>query len=880
MPLTDLLHRGRRRWNALAHRAELERELDEELQSHLEMEIDHLMHQGLSTSEARLRARREFGSVGRYKDEARDARGLRSLEEFGRDLRVAARSLRRSPVFAAVAVVTLALGIGAATAVFSLVDGVLLRPLPYASPDRLVRLYERNTTTERMPFAGANARDVQAATRTLTNVAYFNRWPGTVLGTGRAQRVPVSLVSPGFFRLLGVAPLLGRLPASGEDATTGAPVALVSHRFWREALGGAPIRGRTLRIDTEVVPVIGVMPPSFNLPSGADVWIPASDDNPHRTAHNWALIGRLAPGATIDGARAELQPLMERLKAANGNDTDAEGIAILGLHDDLSSSTRPLLVVLMGAVGFVLLVACVNLASASLARGEARRRELAVRAALGAGRGRLVRLVVAEQLLLAVVGGLLGMLLAVLLTRALLALGGSAVPAYADVAVNGRVLLFSAVVTVAAALLIAVVPAWHAAGGNLRGAIAGGGERPGGAAGGRGGSHRVRSLLVGAEVALALTLLAGAGLLVRSMQSLLDTDPGFMTDGVLTATVSLPRSRYADSLSVPAYFARALDELRTIPGVRAVGVINAVPISGSGGNTAFAADGGTDMAGWADYRVVDSTAFRALGIPLLRGRGFGAGDVSGAPHVALVNQAFVDRYWPDGGAIGHRVRPPGMDAHADEWLTIVGVVGNVRGSTLDAPPTPALYVHAAQRPENLASSASFVLRADTPPTSLANAVRERLGQLDAEVPVRLQPLDELVRRSLDDRRFSTIVLTSFALLALFLAAIGIYGVLAFSVAQRQREIGVRMALGAHAGRVRDMVLGDAMRAVVPGVLVGLASAAALTRLLRSLLYGVSGTDPVTFGSVVLLLLAVAVLAAWLPARRATRVSPMLAIRAD
>ena len=880
MPLAALLTRARRRWHALLHRAALEQELDDELQSHFQMEVDHLMRQGLSPEEARLRARREFGSVGRYKDEARDARGLRPLEELGRDIRVAARSLRRTPVFATVAALTLALGIGAATAVFSLVDGVLLRPLPYAEPSRLVRLYESSATSERMPFAGANARDVQAATRTLAGVAYFNRWPGTVLGTDQARRVPISLVSPGFFTVLGVPPLLGRVPAPGEDFTTGTPVALVSHRFWREALGAAPIAGRTLRIESDVVPVVGVMPPSFNLPSGADIWIPASDDNPHRTAHNWALVGRLAPGVTVDGARAELQPLMERLKADNGDGTDADGITIVGLHDDLARDARPLLLVLMGAVGFVLLVACVNLASASLARGESRRRELAVRAALGAGRARLVRLVLAEQLLVAAVGGMLGALLAVVLTRALLALGGGAVPAYAAVGVNARVLLFSAAVTVGAALLIALVPAWHAAGGNLRGAIAGGGERPAGAGGRRGGSHRVRALLVGTEVALALTLLAGAGLLVRSMRSLLDTDPGFRTDGVLTATVALPRSRYADSLSVPAYFARALDELRSIPGVRAAGVINAVPISGSGGNTAFAADGGTGMMGWADYRVVDSTVFRALGIPLLRGRGFGAGDVSGAPHVALVNQAFAQRFWPDGGPIGHRVRPPGMDAHADEWLTIVGVVGDVRGRTLDAAAQPALYVDVAQRPENLASSATFVLRADTPPTSLAELVRDRLARIDPEVPVRLQPLDDLVRRSLDDRRFSTIVLTSFAVLALFLAAIGIYGVLAFSVAQRQREIGVRMALGAHHGRVRGMVLGDAMRAVVPGVVVGLAAAAALTRLLRSLLYGVSGTDPVTFGAVALLLLGVAVLAAWLPARRATRVSPMLAIRAE
>jgi len=876
MPKLQLLRRRiSRRLRALTDRRALDRELDEELGFHLEMEVEHNVRQGLSPEAARAKALREFGGMTRVKEEARDARGIGALEDVARDVRFAARSLRRSPGYTTVAALTLALGIGVTAAVFSVVDGVLLRPLPYPEPDRLVRLYERTPGSDRSPFAGANVRDVQAGSRTLSRVAYYSSWQRTVLGVDEPVRATVSWASREFFDVLGVPALHGRTPAPDEGTAGGPGVAVVTHEFWQTAFGGDPkFAARTLRVGSDAYAVVGVMPPGFRYPARADLWLTIVDDIPSRTAHNYQVIGRLAPGATIQQARAEVDALLRRLKVEHGEGTDAVGATVGALHDELTRTSRTTLVVLMGAVAFVLLVACVNLASANLARGETRRRELAVRTALGAGRGRLVRQLLTENLLLAAAGGALGVGLAYALTRLLAASGPGAVPAFAQIRVDVRVLAFAAFVSLVTGLLVGVAPAWQVTR-NLRGAIGGGGSAAGG------GRLRTRGVLIGAEVALALVLLAGAGLLVKSLRTLLDTDPGFRTERVLTASVALPSSIYSDAERAAGFLDRLLAELRGIPGVEAAGVTSSVPLGGGGGNTGFMVDGGTEIAeGYAAYRVVDSTYFRALGIPLLRGRGFMAADRPGAPHVALVNQALARKVFPGTSPIGHRLRPPGMDSHAAEWLTIVGVVGDTRDGTLDAPPEPAMFIHYPQRPENLTSSATVVLRATTPAGPLSAAVRERVRAMDPNVPVTLSTLDGIVADSIASRRFSTVVLTAFAALALFLAALGIYGVLAYSVAQRQREIGVRMALGAHQGTVRAMVLRDAMRAVLPGVAVGLLGAVALTRLLRGLLYGVSETDPATFAAVAVLLTAVAAAASWVPARRATKVDPMVAIRAE
>ena len=871
------LDRVRRRLRALTGRAALERELDEELSFHLEMEAEENVRQGLSLGSARTKALREFGGVARVKDDARDARGTRPFEELARDLRHAARSLRRAPGYTLVALLTLALGIGATTAVFAAVDGALLRPLPYAEPERLVRLFERTDRGDRGAMAAANFHDARRVARSLEALAFYGAGDATVLGADRPILTQGAYVSDDFFRVLGVPPLHGRTFARGERPASGARQTVISHRFWQTVLGGDPAWAtRPLRVEDGTVQIVGIMPPGFGYPAGTDLWGLHEDDNPYRTAHNWSVVGRLAPGATAVQAAAELDAHFGRLKAELADEIDATGIAVLPLQEHLASGSRKTLLMLMGAVGLVLLIACVNLASANLARGESRQRELAVRAAIGAGRGRLVRQLLAENLLVVAIGGALGVALAWALLRALPALASSGMPPFAEPRLDLRVLAFAAGASLLTVLLVGVAPALRSTR-DLRGAIgqgAGTGRRPVG-----------RRALIAAEVAFAIALLVGAGLLVRSLRTILAVDTGFRSAGITTLDVTLPAliygaadGSYGDTARIAAFYDRLLPQLRAIPGVRRVGVINQVPLGGGGMGSGFMVDGGTDGVGAADYRIVDPEYFATLGIPLLRGRGLGTDDRPGAPHATVINRAMAERYWPGTDPLGHTLRLPGMDRHRDDWLTIVGIVENVRHGGLDQEVEPAMFISYAQRPERL-SRATIVVDGP-PPAAIAATMRERVRELDPNVPVEVGTMAQLVDASVAGRRFSAMVLTSFAAVAAFLAAIGIYGVLAYSVAQRHREIGVRMALGAHRGRVRTMVLREAMTAVVPGVILGLLGALALTRFVRSMLFGVRETDPLTFATVPLLLLAVAVLASLVPAHRATRVDPLTAIRSE
>ena len=872
--LRILRERVRRRARALLARDAVERELDDELRFHLEMEVEYNVRRGLDPVEARRAALREFGAVNRTKEEAREARGVTTVEDFGRDLKLASRSLRRTPVYTLVALLTIALGIGVTTAVFSVVDGVLLRPLPYPQPDRIVRLYERGERSPRNGWAAANFHDVRAATRTLSKVAFYRAGNATVLGANEPLRARITAVSPDFFDVLGVRPLHGRSFVAGDGIPGGQNVAVVSHQFWMTALGGDSAYGRrTLRLGSESVPIVGVMPPGFSFPSDVDLWMTASDANPSRTAHNWSVIGRLTPGATIATATAEIDALLARRKAELGAQMDADGVAIAALHESLTEASRKTVLILFGAVACVLLVVCVNLASANLARSESRQREFALRTALGAGRGRLVRQILTETLLLAAVGGAIGALLAVFLTRAFVALGAGAIPPFAEVRIDGRVLLFGAIISLVTGVLIGLAPAWQGTS-DLRGAIGGAANGPG--------SRRLRSraLLIGAEVALAFALLTGAGLLIRSMQQVLGEQAGFAIDDIVTVDLAQPGMTWRDTVSLAAFYDRLLPELRALPGVESVGMINQVPLGGLSFNTGLHVDGSPDARGQASYRLVDSTYFATMGIPLIRGRAFTPADRMGAPHVTLINETMARTVWPEGDALGRRVRPPGMDAHQNDWLTVVGIVGDVRHGGLEAPPDPEMYIHYPQRPERLSQGATVVVRATTPSGQLSTLIRERVRAVDPNVPVRLSTMAELLTMSTASRRFSTVVLSGFATLALFLSALGIYGVLAYSVAQRQREIGVRMALGAHHGLVRRMVLRDAMRAVVPGLVVGVALAVVLAGVLRSLLYGVGAADIPSYAVAGVLLTIVAMLAAWIPARRATRVDPLIAIRAE
>ncbi len=871
------LERLRRRLRALVGRRAADRELDAELRFHLEMETEHNVRAGMDAAAARVKALREFGGVARVRDDARDVRGLGAVEDVVRDLRHAVRSLRRTPGYAAVALLTLALGIGVTTAVYSAVHAVLLRPLPYPAPHELVALQERTANGGAEHFAAANVRDVQAATRTLAAVAYYRAGPSTVLGAQEPVRTHAAGISREFFEVLGASPHVGRGPAPDEGGAGGPHVAVVSYRFWQDALGGRPLAGQTLTVWRDTYQVVGVMPPGFDFPSGTDVWYTTFDDTPSRTAHNWSVVARRTPGASDAQVRAELDALFARLAREHGDDVSAEGVHVAPLQESLAGETRRPLLVLFGAVGLVLLVACINLAGANLARGEARRRELALRTALGAARGRLVRQLLVENLLLALVGGAAGVGVALALTRAIGVLGAGALPEFATLRVDGGVLAFAVAASLLTGVLVGLAPA-------LRSTRALGAEvARGGRAGiDRGGRLLGRGLLVSAEVALALTLLVGAGLLMRSLRALLDVDPGFRAERVLLADVSVPASRYPsdDTLRLARMVDDMLTAARTLPGVETAGLVNRAPLGGAGWlNSGFMADGGSEIAGSADYRVVDEHYLATLGIPVLRGRGPSAADRPGALPVVVVNRAFAERYWPD-DPLGHTVRLPGMDAHPDVWMTIVGVVGDVRDAGLDAPVRPAMFIPYRQRPERLVGGLTIAVRAAGDPAPLAGPLRAALRAVEPSAPVELGTLEGLVASSVAERRFATVLLTAFAALALLLAALGVYATLSYAVARRSRELGVRMALGAQRGAVRRMVLRDAMRAVLPGVAAGLFGAWALSRVLRGLLYGVSATDPATFAGVSALLVGVALLASYLPARRATRADPLVAMRAE
>lgn len=879
MTLESLSRRARTRLRALFHRGDAELDLDDELRFHLDMETEYLMRMGLPEHEARTRARRDFGGVERYRDDARDARGVGAIEDLGRDIVVATRSLRRAPGFALVSIFTVALGIGTTTAVFSLIDGILLRPLPYPQPDAIVRIYERSREYPASSFSGANFHDLERNTKTLQAAAIYAPDQWTVLGLAQPLRVGAARVSDRFFDVMGVRPAMGRgfLPGQAEGEDRNAVV--ISDRFWRGWLGArADWQNHLILIDGATLRVIGIMPAGFSYPAATDFWVVDKDDNPSRTAHNWSVIGRLKPGVTAAATRTELDRVFGALKQQLGKDIDAEGVTVRSLREALTVRVKTLCYVLLAAVLLVLLVACANLASANLARGESQQREIAVRASLGAGRGRLVRQLATEKIVLCVIGGILGIALSWVLVRAAVALGDGTLPAFATVGVDVRVMSFGLVAALLTGLVTGVLPAMRVTS-DLRASVATGG-------GGSGKRGSFRGVLIAAEVALATTLVIGAGLLLRSFSELMAEDPGYAVQQIALGNVSLPEETYSnpkgwygDTLALSRFYTEVLGRLRATPSIGSVALVNQIPLGSNSYGTSLKVDGGTESTkdGY-DYRVIDSAYFGVMGIPVLRGRGFTSSDRSGTEQVAIVNRAAADKLWPGQNPLGHRIRPPGMDLHADNWLTVVGVVENVRQDGLDQPVPPQMYVHYLQRPERL-QSGSLIVRTTSQATA-ASSLRAAATATDRNALIEITSMEALLDKSVAARRFSMTILSLFSALALFLAAVGIYGVLAFAVLQRQREIGVRMALGLTRGGVSRLILGDAMRAVAPGIVLGVIGAFAATRFIQGMLYGVAATDPLTFIVTPGVIIAVALAASLWPAARASRVDPLIAMRAE
>jgi predicted permease len=811
------------------------------------------------------------------------------METLLQDVRYAFRRLLKNPGFAAVVVLTLGLGIGANTAIFSVVNAVLLRPLPYGEPDRLVTVshfYPSLNNLEAgfaVPTFGA-LRD--AGGRVFDDVAVQSWWGVNLTGQGDPERLNGSLVSGDFFSTLRVPAALGRTILPEEAGTEGARVVVLSNGLWRRLFGAQPdIVGQTIQLNGKSYEVVGVMPPGFRdfFYKDVELWAPLAFSpaqySTGRTNEFLAATARLKPGVTLEQAQREMNAFAERLKADNPGSYPADWtLRTYSLDEKAKGNIRPALLVLLGAVGFVLLIACANVANLLLARAAARNKEVAIRSALGAKRANLIRQLLTESLLLALLGGGLALLLAFGGIRLLVALNPTNLPGVADLRIDATVMLFTLGVAIVTSLLFGLVPALQTSRADLQGTLKEGGRS---AASDRSG-QTVRRALVVAEFALALTLLVGAGLLIRSFAQLQRVDPGFDPDNLITMNIALPSANYGSDTAQIAFFNELLPRIAGIQGVRGVGATSSIPFGGGASTSSFRVEGLELAEGqpdpWGDYRVVDPGFHSTMAIPLVRGRFFTDNDRMGSVPVAIVDQELARRYWPTEDPIGKRLAFSLAESGEPNWIQVVGVVGHVAHDGLDAERKVQVY-----RPyrQTGASSLTLAVRTVGDPNRSVSAIRAAVRAVDPSQPIsQVQTMDELLNASVGQRRLSMVLLGVFAGIALLLASIGIYGVMSFDVARRAREMGLRMALGAERGSVLKLVMRHGMKLALIGVGIGLVGAFALTRVIASQLYGVDRTDPVTFAAVAALLLGVAVAATLIPAFRATRVDPMIALRSE
>ncbi|MFN2432593.1 MAG: ABC transporter permease [Gemmatimonadota bacterium] len=798
------------------------------------------------------------------------------------DLRFALRTLHQSPGFTAVCILTLALGIGANTAIFSVVNAVLLRPLPFAEPERLVMLWEERMDGDepRNHVSPANFLAWRDEARSFDGMAAFAEGRMVLAGDGGAsESVTARFASPDVFRLLGARAVAGRLLQAADEREDGADVAVLSHGIWQRRFGGRDVVGETLLFDGEAHVVVGVLPRDFRfVEPAAEVWIPFRFGPESRTFGGRFLrvLGRLAPGVGVAAADGEMASIAAA-RAAAFPEIDANWTAhAVSLQSDLAGEARPALFVLLGAVGFLLLIACANVANLLAARASSRAREIAVRAALGATRARLSRQLLTESLLLGLLGGAAGLLLGVWLTRALVGLvpPDLPIPRLDEVTLDLRVLAFATGVSVLTGLAFGWLPALAATRANVQDAL-----KEGGRAGTGRRTGAFRSALVVGELALALVLLAGAGLTARSFRELLQVEPGFSTEHVMAAELALPEGRYPEASKQLAFFEQLERQLAALPGVRAVGAISFLPLSGQRSATSIAIEGqpappaGEEPGG--DMRAVTPGYFQAMGIPLKEGRGIAAADAAGRPNVAIVAEGLARRFWPGESAVGKRLT---YSWDEEVPVEIVGVVGDVRHSGPATDPYMEIYLPVAQFPY---SSMQVVVRSAGDPLALAAAVRTEVRRIDPDQPVaEIRSLDALMADALGGSRLSTFLFAGFAGLGLLLALVGTYGLTAHGVAQRTAEIGLRAALGARPGDLLRMVVGQAGRLAALGILLGLVGALLLTRLMSSLLFGVDPADPLTYVAVCGVLASTVLLASVLPARRAARIDPMRALRQE
>ncbi|HKS41431.1 MAG TPA: ABC transporter permease [Blastocatellia bacterium] len=799
------------------------------------------------------------------------------MESLFQDIRYGVRTLFKNPGFTAIAVIALALGIGANSAIFSVVNAVLLRPLPFDQPEQLVLVWEKRPALGRVrnPASPPDFVDWRAQNQVFEDMAAFVGRGFNLTGGDEAERIDGAAVSPSMFQILRAQPRIGRAFQDDEDKPGQDSVVILSNGVWQRRFGASPdIVGKTVKLNDQSYTVIGVMPADFIFPnSRTEVWVPltlSQEELNNRGGHSLNVAARLKQGVTLEQAQENMNTIASNLEQQYQVNT-GHGVNVFQLYEEVVANARPALFVLLGAVALVLLIACANIANLLLARGSTRQKEIAIRTALGARRGRIVRQLLTESVLLALAGGLIGTLLALQGLSLLLAIGADSIPRVKEIKLDTTVLAFTLVVSFVTGLLFGIIPALQTSKPNLNESLKEGGR----SASASFSRNRVRSLFVIAEVAICLVLLISAGLMIKSFTRLTSIGTGFNSENVLTVNVALASSKYKEDQQVTSFYQQTLERISALPGVKSSATVAALPLFGGFGSRYFGIEGRPPQPPGQGYNanvnVSSPGYFQTMNIPLIAGRDFDERDVMKAPEVTIINQEMARRYWPDEDPIGKR-----LAVGNGPWRTVVGVVGDVKQAALDVETRPEMFWPYYQMGLTFAT---IVVRTTNEPEAMTAAVRSEIQAIDKDLPVyKIKTMDQIVSESVSSGRLNMLLLGTFGGLALVLAAVGLYGVMSYSVTQRTREIGIRMALGANSKDVMKLVVGQGVMLTLIGVAVGLGAAVGLTRLMSSLLYGVSATDAVTFIAISVLLTGVASLASYIPARRATKVDPMVALR--